>query len=562
MDKSINLQLWLPEDSDPLEVSKLSENFEALDEALGDTSGTAALVKSMKLGDITYSTRNLEAESNGALIACDQREVLVSAYPELCALPFMKDRKSLKYVLYPQQFTNITSTQVGKPQWNAKVGQRYIPTSTITDANWNQNVYFYDLVDGKQKGSISATTSSMYMDDEIIIASYGSDSYFYKFLESGSISSRRYYITNATATYIRSIVRFQDKYIITLSGGTGTQNYYYHRWVYVSSLKSATANVNANNSVYIPMTGYEVLYNNKYDIISGKPGYPFCSYVEEYNDALYALMTVRNLSNTSEWHLGLFKATDGSTWNQVALLDAEYSDTTYTEWAFHIINNKMYIVEDRHRTYTIDDVKFEGDLVVYIINLDNFTDVQKTVFNGYALTNGDVYIQDNILYANLSPNPNLKFEDRPSTASIVCTLMFNLNTQEVNRMYLPEYIAQKSTWYNSVFSQIKSTLKYPICQVTDQNVTSQAVGSVDEYDKELGIVKPNKTITHAIAGSTVKLIYTPLESVNCAYNSEYIFNSEKNDGIYVMPIEDTVRVIPYIKNAYIKALNEETEGTE
>lgn len=81
MDKSTNLQLWLPEDSDPLEVSKLSENFEALDGALG--SGTEAILKSMEIGDITYSTRNLEEESGGKLIACDGRTIDITAYPDV-----------------------------------------------------------------------------------------------------------------------------------------------------------------------------------------------------------------------------------------------------------------------------------------------------------------------------------------------------------------------------------------------------------------------------------------------------------------------------------------------
>lgn len=76
-----NLNLNLPDDNDPLEVSKLSENFEALDTRLG--TGTEAIVSSMSVGDITYSTRNLEAESGGVLIACDQRTIDVDAYPDL-----------------------------------------------------------------------------------------------------------------------------------------------------------------------------------------------------------------------------------------------------------------------------------------------------------------------------------------------------------------------------------------------------------------------------------------------------------------------------------------------
>lgn len=83
MQHTENLNLNLPNDNDPLEVSKLSENFEILDEAIGDQSSAAALAKSMKIGDITYSTRNLEEESGGVLMACDQRTIDTDAYPDI-----------------------------------------------------------------------------------------------------------------------------------------------------------------------------------------------------------------------------------------------------------------------------------------------------------------------------------------------------------------------------------------------------------------------------------------------------------------------------------------------
>lgn len=83
MEYSENLNLKLPDDNDPLKVSDLSENFSALDEAIGDQSSAEALAKSMKVGDITYSTRNLEEESGGVLMACDQRTIDIDAYPDI-----------------------------------------------------------------------------------------------------------------------------------------------------------------------------------------------------------------------------------------------------------------------------------------------------------------------------------------------------------------------------------------------------------------------------------------------------------------------------------------------
>lgn len=101
-----NLNLNLPDDNDPLEVSKLSENFEALDTRLG--TGTEAIVSSMSVGDITYSTRNLEEESGGVLIACDQRTIDVDAYPDL--------PRNVLYWPYPELvFTDESATTVSRP---------------------------------------------------------------------------------------------------------------------------------------------------------------------------------------------------------------------------------------------------------------------------------------------------------------------------------------------------------------------------------------------------------------------------------------------------------------
>lgn len=56
MQYSDNLHLNLPEDTDPLEVSKLSENFERLDAAVAD-AGTEAAAKAFQVGDILTTWR-------------------------------------------------------------------------------------------------------------------------------------------------------------------------------------------------------------------------------------------------------------------------------------------------------------------------------------------------------------------------------------------------------------------------------------------------------------------------------------------------------------------------
>lgn len=76
MDKSTNLQLWLPEDSDPLEVSKLSENFETLDGAIKETQAASGY----QIGD-TLTTWRTDLGENWLL--CNGEWLRKEDYPEL-----------------------------------------------------------------------------------------------------------------------------------------------------------------------------------------------------------------------------------------------------------------------------------------------------------------------------------------------------------------------------------------------------------------------------------------------------------------------------------------------
>lgn len=82
MQYSENLHLNLPEDSDPLDVSKLSENFEALDEAVSD-AGAIAAEKAFKVGD-TLTTWRTDLGENWLL--CNGQVLIKDHYPELYPL--------------------------------------------------------------------------------------------------------------------------------------------------------------------------------------------------------------------------------------------------------------------------------------------------------------------------------------------------------------------------------------------------------------------------------------------------------------------------------------------
>lgn len=151
MQHTENLNLNLPDDNDPLEVSKLSENFEILDEAIGDQSSAAALAKSMKIGDITYSTRNLEEESGGVLMACDQRTIDTDAYPDL-------PRNALFWPMPELVFSHDTSAQ----NQNGATAVAY--DGTNRDANTNNFIYL--IGESYQGGMTRSNVHIVYSIDE------------------------------------------------------------------------------------------------------------------------------------------------------------------------------------------------------------------------------------------------------------------------------------------------------------------------------------------------------------------------------------------------------------
>ena len=79
MKKSEKLGLWLPEGSDPLEVSKLSENFETLD-PLG--SGVEILKEGSGVGGLFMVSKYYDQPIKNAVL-CNGGNVSASTYPEL-----------------------------------------------------------------------------------------------------------------------------------------------------------------------------------------------------------------------------------------------------------------------------------------------------------------------------------------------------------------------------------------------------------------------------------------------------------------------------------------------
>lgn len=89
MQYSANLHLNLPEDTDPLEVSKLSENFETLDGAISE-AGAIAAQKAFKVGDTLTTWRTDLGDNwllcNGEAFDPDEYPKLAEVCPDLVAM--------------------------------------------------------------------------------------------------------------------------------------------------------------------------------------------------------------------------------------------------------------------------------------------------------------------------------------------------------------------------------------------------------------------------------------------------------------------------------------------
>lgn len=91
---------------------------------------TADITYGLKIGDIVYSTRDLEKETSGKMIACDQRELLVSQYPELCATDRIKGRiKPFEKAVYTYPETDASVAYL-----NGSIYNNYVYNVTASSA--------------------------------------------------------------------------------------------------------------------------------------------------------------------------------------------------------------------------------------------------------------------------------------------------------------------------------------------------------------------------------------------------------------------------------------------
>lgn len=551
---SENLHLNLPEDSDPLEISKLSENFETL-----DASVSSIRAPGTKIGDIVYSMQNLEEQSNGVWIACDHRAVLVSEYPDLCALPSINSSINTTPTAYPG---NTVSVSLGNPGLNLRVGDRYIFASSYTNDNWITTSSVFDLVENRFIGSGSG--SGFYIDDDIFASGSSGSSGGYSFyrIENGQLSSA--FKPTGVGLAHNKLFKFKDKYIfLSHSASKLAEPVYTVNWVYVHDMLSKSPGA-LKNSTYILEPGFALYSNTGIYCVEDGPmslDIPFRSPVIVWQDELYAVGAIQNLADTNEQYLVLLKSDDAITWTQTSVKLAIPSNFySYMTYALGVVNSELYIMT----SHTIRD----SDVYTHTLCVRRYnTDLElldESSINGFHVqynTTG-VYMQDEYLYAYGKYNRTLD----KGEGSMEC-MKINLKTKEFSQFYLPSWIYQDLSRQNrETFTTIHSTLFGPEVKISVRgSLASNSYGSsgyrsISRYDYERGRLiqssNSNDSVPSALIQPTglevqYKMLY------NYPYNSKYILTSMgSNNPLGAIDILQQTRLLPYIRNGYIKALNE------
>lgn len=201
-------------------------------------------------------------------------------------------------------------------------------------------------------------------------------------------------------------------------------------------------------------------------------------------------------------------------------------------------------------------------MLVYDKNLDLVNNYE---INGLTVTKSghSICIRDGYMYIYGNYVP-----DRANTNDTKNEpYVFNLETGEVGYFDLPPYVFSDPTIkYESLFTQVHGTLFGPAVTTTvrdsyNTGTYGECTGSraITEYEFERGRLisntkqNINKPVSMLILDNS-KLQYMRINQM--PYNSRYLFYKGANTGIFVADRTMKTRVLPYIKNGYIKALNE------
>lgn len=605
MEKSEKLGLWLPEDTDPLEISKLSENFEKLDDFAKDAGGggdVSALVKSMKVGDITYSTRNLEEESGGVLIACDQRVVDRNAYPNISSLYKYRLMKIPHETIFAEsvselpgdlhRLANTVSAKGGLFGGTIPHIISWSRSSATSMTLVKRDRHTFQTISSKSIDLNGTTATDYKLQKEIRLGNY-----IYTF---GSVLAKAHTTDNLTVVDIEAGTSRKVTNYISISS---TSFKGYPAGMYMKN-GSGCITYRTNNDPHMMF----VWTDNNFETVglgavSIPGGYTLHATGNSYSDKIFGACSYEKpfaslIQANSSGHLFrpsiasdldgvdkviVFRSTDyGKTWSSYYITDALLGQSSPSTdiTAFGIVEDTIYLL------LTSGTVGEE----LYALSSKNSSRIYKKSFSGVSsgfsmsARNGGgqamIFYSDKNLYYEGEYCYGAKYG---GSAAIESLIRIDLTTGNRSICLLPKYFVDSAT-----SSRRGIDYSYVRSIDGDKIITLDSLGSYSNsnafpcsvYDKEVGCIKTNTS--DLIIGSHHTFVNRD-EILNRRYSTSgtAVFGSDEGD-IYVIYISSNLHTdesgstafltikhylsskiaLPYIQNAYIKAIDDTTETVE
>lgn len=558
-----------------------------------DAQSIKEVVSGLNVGDIVFSMRDLEVESNGMMLACDQREIEVDEYPELCNIGTMQYRYD--------RFTKSDASIYDRDTYyyadeykflNGPIYKGYL-YHAITNAN-TLTIERMLLEPGSKTFADVVSISLPTLSNSTIQASYCfvfKESLMYILTTAGSLiyivdlNSLTYSATQIdnipdsypgpTSNYMKTFYIMQDdptdniRLCILISSSNYTN---WMRWVtYSTDLTSRTSysgNVTISRNVtyaFLRHT-YNIYTGNTYDYYGGEhviAGWPNSSATTSYLHLFYKNVSVQNTTYT-ETNVSSYLKTAPST-----------SDRVYDTYS---IVNKSYVYLFVKRNHGID---------VLILNRSDKSFVKCIEFTNGAFTPYMqlLYVSDDhsyIRYQDVGQNGDLKYKGVVTVNLDGDFIPINSTEYDRNRL---NSTGNGSYSYTTTVNNLGSN-PYPVPYTNIDFVKNNGMllyttdgGTGDMYDFESGAVVRSSTNSGQLGSAVCWLIkydspFMVFIRVFASYSSKGYMACVNIDNRFIVilcmqnnfftggddvcifrpfVISISERILPYARYGYIKA---------
>lgn len=511
-------------------------------------------IRDMKIGDIIQSTRNLEEETNGMLIACDQRSLLQDSYPDFVSMPDIQKRINPMCISIYDTNTNNNFTPI-----SSGVIVEYIDLTDdkkFSVCNIEKNIYHCNLETGIVSISYNAIYSPNSTYDAVCGMVDGDILYIAKtYSKSGCFSviniktGEMLYTTGANSVNvsisITSIIKNRE-YVLLLEDSI-TEGKYLFSVDYLSNRSMASI---------VPPLGFSFESGPTFNINQSGHNYnthfmPFCSsFQKDSNGRIIKLMV--GIQNDQSFAILYTLVPDSITFTHLYTSSLGcHKNTTY--W-YCIIGVKAYIFSYRSSEF------FNLEIVDLDTATSNIYKYGKDTSNPVQITDVDnqMYSDGCAIY-----NKNIKYLDTANNTNKTEFSKLNMVTLEWEIFYKPDYFGKNIDINNTpnYYISLRNLLISNLYTASSSN--SSSIGSVPFYYYERGIVKPTNSRDVYYKGE-----YLFIEDTfnNNGYfvkkGNEVFIISNKTSYPYhisVNKLDISFRVAPFIPNGYVKVLNSTQE---